>query len=166
MSRTGLGDKERTMNDGTTDQEVALVTGANRGIGRGKAPQARPVVLGAANVLRVLASFVPLVAGNGGVAEPRQVNGRPGSVLRDRDGRVLSTWALDVVDGRIRTIRAVDHPDKPGHVGPVADAWEALRTATDRARRPAEDRRRSGAADVGRARSGPAYRDTPVISDA
>ncbi|MER7935320.1 MULTISPECIES: hypothetical protein [unclassified Streptomyces] len=48
-------------------------------------------MLGAANVLRVLASFVPLVAGNGGVAEPRQVNGRPGSVLRDRDGRVLST---------------------------------------------------------------------------
>ncbi|MEU8712018.1 hypothetical protein [Streptomyces sp. NPDC048663] len=89
------------MNDGTTDQEVALVTGANRGIGRGKAPQARPVVLGAANVPRVLASFVPLVAGNGGVAEPRQVNGRPGSVLRDRDGRVLSTWCRRLRDGRV-----------------------------------------------------------------
>ncbi|MFJ5643352.1 RNA polymerase sigma-70 factor [Streptomyces sp. NPDC093223] len=109
----------------------------------GKAPQVRPVVLGAANVLRVLASFVPLVAGNGGIAEPRQVNGQPGSVLRDRDGQVLSTWALDVVDGRIQTIHAVNNPDKLRHVGPVADAWEALRTATNRAHRPA-DRPRSG----------------------
>ncbi|MFF4706356.1 RNA polymerase sigma-70 factor [Streptomyces sp. NPDC001288] len=115
----------------------------------GKAPQVRPVVLGAANVLRVLASFVPLVAGNGGVAEPRQVNGRPGSVLRDRHGQVLSTWALDVVDGRIQTIRAVNNPDKLGHVGPVADAWEALRTATNRAHRPGPERARPDTSVIG-----------------
>ena len=31
--------------------------------------------------------------------------------------------ALDVLGGRIQTIRAVINPDKLGHLGPVADAW-------------------------------------------
>ncbi|MGW7241561.1 RNA polymerase sigma-70 factor [Streptomyces sp. NPDC054804] len=103
----------------------------------GKAPQFKPVILGAENVLRVLASFVPLVIRSGGVVEPQQVNGQPGAIFRDRDGQVLSTWALDVLDGQIQTIRTVNNPYKLGHVGPVADAWQALREATQ-ARRPAD----------------------------
>jgi RNA polymerase sigma-70 factor, ECF subfamily len=95
----------------------------------GKAPQFKPVILGAENVLRALAAFVPLVIRSGGVVEPRQVNGQPGSVFRDRNGQVVSTWVLDVLDGQIQTIRTVNNPDKPGHVGPVADAWPALREA-------------------------------------
>jgi RNA polymerase sigma-70 factor (ECF subfamily) len=31
-----------------------------------------------------------------------------------RDGKVISTLALDIVDGRIQTIRAVIKPNKPG----------------------------------------------------
>lgn len=103
----------------------------------GKAPQFEPVILGAENVLRALASFVPLLVRSGGAVEPRQVNGQPGSIFRDRDGQVLSTWALDVLDGRIQAIRTVNNPDKLGHVGVVADAWEAFREA-GRAHRPAE----------------------------
>ncbi|MGW1879023.1 RNA polymerase sigma-70 factor [Streptomyces sp. NPDC001975] len=103
----------------------------------GRAPQFKPVILGAENVLRALASFVPLVIRSGGVVEPQQVNGQPGAIFRDRDGRVLSTWSLDVLDGRIQTIRTVNNPDKLGHVGPVADAWEALREA-NQAHRPAD----------------------------
>jgi RNA polymerase sigma-70 factor (ECF subfamily) len=30
---------------------------------------------------------------------------------------------LDVLGGRIQTIRSVVNPDELGHVGPVADAW-------------------------------------------
>ena len=59
--------------------------------------------------------------------QPHQVNGQPGAIFRDRDGKVLTTWALDVLDGQIQTIRAVNNPDKLGHVGPVADAWAAFR---------------------------------------
>jgi RNA polymerase sigma-70 factor (ECF subfamily) len=58
---------------------------------------------------------------------PHEVNGRPGAIFRDRDGRVLTIMALDVLDGRIQTIRSVTNPDKLGHVGPVADAWALLR---------------------------------------
>ena len=36
--------------------------------------------------------------------------------------KVLSVVALDVLDGRIQTIRAVANPDELGHVGPMADA--------------------------------------------
>jgi RNA polymerase sigma-70 factor, ECF subfamily len=37
--------------------------------------------------------------------------------------------ALDVLGGRIQTIRAVINPDKLKHLGPVADAWAVLREA-------------------------------------
>jgi NAD(P)-dependent dehydrogenase (short-subunit alcohol dehydrogenase family) len=81
------------------------------------------------HVARTLAAFAPLVVKGGGVVEPRRLNGRPGAIFRDRDGLVLSTWVLDMPDGRIRTIHTVNNPDKLSHIGPVADAWAALREA-------------------------------------
>ncbi|KAB8163277.1 RNA polymerase sigma-70 factor [Streptomyces sp. 3MP-14] len=106
----------------------------------GRAPRFAPVIQGAGNVARVLAAFVPLVVRGAGVVEARQVNGQPGAILRDRRGQVLSTWVLDVLDGRVQTIRAVNNPDKLGHVGPVADAWAALAEArrAPRGHRPAD----------------------------
>ncbi|WP_138732168.1 RNA polymerase sigma-70 factor [Modestobacter excelsi] len=102
----------------------------------GKAPQWGSGIFGAENVARVLAALVPPFLQIGGVVEPHEVNGQPGAIFRDRDGKVINTWALDVLDGRIQTIRAVLNPDKLGHVGPVADAWAVIREA-NRARRPA-----------------------------
>ena len=63
------------------------------------------------------------------------MNGQPGAIFRDRDGKVVNTWTLDVLDGRIQAIRAVLNPDKLGHLGPVADAYEVLREA-NQARHP------------------------------
>jgi RNA polymerase sigma-70 factor (ECF subfamily) len=96
----------------------------------GKAPQWAARFVGAEKVARVLAALVPPFIRIGGVVEPRQVNGEPGAVFRDRDGKVVNTWALDVLDGRVQTIRTVINPDKLGHVGPVADAWAVLRETT------------------------------------
>ena len=48
--------------------------------------------------------------------EPREVNGQPGAIFRDRDGKVLYTIALDMLDGRIQTIRSVSNPDKLKHL--------------------------------------------------
>ncbi|WP_426517586.1 RNA polymerase sigma-70 factor [Diaminobutyricibacter sp. McL0618] len=101
------------------------------GDGGGKAPQWARGVAGADNVTRVLASMMPLFLGIGGTLEPHVVNGQPGAIFRDRDGLVMNTWALDVLDGRIQTIRTVLNPDKLGHVGPVADAWAVLREANE-----------------------------------
>jgi hypothetical protein len=55
--------------------------------------------------------------------EPHEVNGQPGAIFRDRDGKVLHILTLEVLDGQIQTIRSVINPDKLGRLGPVADAW-------------------------------------------
>ncbi|GAA1105616.1 hypothetical protein GCM10009663_54630 [Kitasatospora arboriphila] len=82
--------------------------------------------------------LVPQLVARGRVVEPHTVNGQPGAIVRDRDGRVVGTLALDVLGGRIQTIRSVLNPDKLGHLGPVADAWTVVRETTAQARRPAE----------------------------
>jgi RNA polymerase sigma-70 factor, ECF subfamily len=97
------------------------------GDGGGKAPAFARSVIGADNVARVLASAAPLLARVDVRVDPREVNGQPGAILRDRDGKVVSTLTLDVLGGRIQTIRSVVNPDKLGHVGPVADAWAVAR---------------------------------------
>jgi RNA polymerase sigma-70 factor (ECF subfamily) len=105
------------------------------GDGGGKAPQFAKPVIGAEKVARVLAAAFPLMVRIGVAVEPHEVNGQPGAILRDRDGKVLNTLTLDVLDGRIQTIRSVINPDKLGHVGPVADAWAVAREV-NQARRP------------------------------
>jgi RNA polymerase sigma-70 factor (ECF subfamily) len=103
----------------------------------GKAPQLARAIFGAEKVARMLASIFPRLVRIGVTLDPHEVNGQPGAILRDRDGKVLNAWALDVLDGRIQTIRTVTNPDKLGHVGPVADAWAAAREA-NHARRPTD----------------------------
>jgi RNA polymerase sigma-70 factor, ECF subfamily len=105
------------------------------GDGGGKAPQWAKAVIGADNVARVLAAIIPPFLRIGGMVEPHEVNGQPGAVFRDRDGKVVNTWTFDILDGRIQTIRSVINPDKLRHLGPVADAWTVIREA-NQARRP------------------------------
>jgi RNA polymerase sigma-70 factor, ECF subfamily len=97
------------------------------GDGGGKAPTLARTVIGADNVARVLASNFPVLFRIDVTAEPREINGQPGAILRDRDGKVGGTLTLDVLDGRIQMIRSVVNPDKLGHMGPVADAWALTR---------------------------------------
>ncbi|MGW7366181.1 RNA polymerase sigma-70 factor [Streptomyces sp. NPDC054841] len=106
------------------------------GDGGGKAPQLARAVIGAENVARLLASVFPRMARIGVTFEPHEVNGQPGAIFRDRDGKVLHTLALDVLDGQIQTIRSVINPDKLGHVGPVADAWAVDREVKQARRQP------------------------------
>jgi RNA polymerase sigma-70 factor, ECF subfamily len=101
----------------------------------GKAPQWGKGIFGGENVARLLVSILPPFARIGGVVEPHHVNGQPGAIFRDRGGKVVNTWALDILDGQIQTIRTVINPDKLAHVGPVADAWTVLGEVA-RARRP------------------------------
>ena len=101
----------------------------------GKAPALARSIIGAGKVARVLAAVLPWLARIGVQVHPRQVNGQPGAILRDRDDKVLGAWTLDILDGRIQAIRAVQNPDKLGHLGPVADAWAVAREVSQ-ARRP------------------------------
>jgi RNA polymerase sigma-70 factor (ECF subfamily) len=97
------------------------------GDGGGKAPQFANAIVGADHVARVFGSVYPRLVRIDVTLEPHEVNGQPGAVFRDRDGKVVFTFGLDVLDGRIQTIRSVINPDKLGHLGPVADAWALSR---------------------------------------
>jgi RNA polymerase sigma-70 factor, ECF subfamily len=90
------------------------------GDGGGKAPAFARSVVGTDNVARVLASIFPLLARIDARVEPRELNGQPGAIVRDRDGNVVGTLALDVLGGQIQTIRSVANPDKLRHLGQVA----------------------------------------------
>jgi RNA polymerase sigma-70 factor, ECF subfamily len=123
--------------DGDVDQlrqflaaDVAIV-----GDTGGKAPQWGTGIYGARNVARLLGALVAPFVEIGGWIEQHDVNGQPGAIFHDRDGKVINTWALDILDGQIQAIRTVSNPDKLGHVGPVADAWAIVRRVIA-ARRP------------------------------
>ncbi|XVV07387.1 RNA polymerase sigma-70 factor [Actinosynnema sp. CA-248983] len=102
--------------------DVAMV-----GDSGGKAPLWRDGVFGADQVARLLGAFMAPFGRIGGTVRPHEVNGQPGAVFHDREGRIVNTLTLDVLDGRVQTIRAVINPDKLAHLGPVADAWAVVR---------------------------------------
>ncbi|MEQ7007702.1 RNA polymerase sigma-70 factor [Actinopolymorpha sp. B17G11] len=93
----------------------------------GKAPALGRAVVGVDKVARVLASLFPRLDRVDATLEQCEVNGQPGAILRDREGKVAFTLALDVLGGQIQTIRSVGNPEKLGHIGPVADAWALQR---------------------------------------
>jgi RNA polymerase sigma-70 factor (ECF subfamily) len=103
------------------------------GDGGGKAPQLTRPISGAEEVARVIALAFPMLARVG--IERHEVNSHPGAIFRDRDNKVLYVWTLDVLNGRIQTIRSVINPDKLGHLGPVADARAVAREADEARRR-------------------------------
>jgi RNA polymerase sigma-70 factor (ECF subfamily) len=44
------------------------------------------------------------------------VNGQPGALLLDPDGRPVAVMSLDIADGLVQTVRAVSNPDKLRHL--------------------------------------------------
>jgi len=97
----------------------------------GKAPQWGKGAFGADDVARVLTAFLPWLGEIQVSIEEHELNGQPGAIFRDREGRVLNTWTVDILDGRIQAIRTVLNPEKLGHVGPVADAYAVLHEASE-----------------------------------
>jgi hypothetical protein len=93
------------------------------GGGGGKAQAIVKPLAGRQRVMQNVAGWI----GGGGLVgvwlRLAWVNGRPGAVMHDGEGRVVSVIELDVVGGMVQTIRAVTNPDKLRHVGPVSDRW-------------------------------------------
>jgi RNA polymerase sigma-70 factor (TIGR02957 family) len=98
------------------------------GDGGGKAPAIGRALFGRSRVARMLRNWVRLAPRLGAVEMRRvDVNGQPGAMVLDREGRVISVMALDIAEGQIQGIRSIVNPDKLGHLGEVADVSALLR---------------------------------------
>ena len=101
-----------------------------RGDGGGKAPAAAHAVHGRARVARLLIAGLRVLDRFGGFTTRReQVNGQPGALFFDRDGKLIGVTILDVADGQIQGVSAIVNPDKLQHLGPVADTRDLMRRA-------------------------------------
>jgi RNA polymerase sigma-70 factor, ECF subfamily len=97
------------------------------GDGGGKAPAWPRPIFGRDQVARLLAAVGTQIRGLPIARRAVQVNGQPGAVFLDADGRVINVMALDIVDGVIQTVRSVINPEKLGHLGELADVRALLR---------------------------------------
>jgi RNA polymerase sigma-70 factor (ECF subfamily) len=99
------------------------------GDGGGKAPALKRALHGRARVARTLtAGFARLQTLLGGFSWRREeLNGQPGAVVVDREGRLIGVMILDVADGQIQAVSSIVNPDKLQHLGPVADLTALLR---------------------------------------
>jgi RNA polymerase sigma-70 factor (TIGR02957 family) len=92
------------------------------GDGGGKAPALARALHGRDRVSRTLRNWVRVGMRRIAISWRRvEVNGQPGVITFDPEGRVLNVMALDIADGRIQAIRSVVNPDKLHHLGEVAD---------------------------------------------
>src|SRR5215212_423129 len=99
-----------------------------RGDGGGKAPALARAVHGRTRVARTLTAWLRAGIRVGGLTSRREeVNGQPGALFFDREGRLISVMILDVAEGQIQGVSAIVNPDKLRHLGPVADPAALLR---------------------------------------
>jgi RNA polymerase sigma-70 factor (ECF subfamily) len=97
------------------------------GDGGGKAPALARPVHGRAKVARTLLAWVRAAARIGGVSlRSVEVNGQPGALVLDPEGRLVNVLALDIAAGQVQAIRSIANPDKLRHLGPTANLDELL----------------------------------------
>jgi RNA polymerase sigma-70 factor (ECF subfamily) len=94
--------------------------------GGGKTQAITKRLAGRQNVTRMLVSLLRRARNMGVSIRLAWVNGQPGAVFYDAEGRVVSVIELDTVpngdgDYVIQAMHAVVNPDKLGHLGPVSD---------------------------------------------
>jgi RNA polymerase sigma-70 factor, ECF subfamily len=91
------------------------------GDGGGKAPAVAKPILGRQRVARFLLGLGRQARRQGVDLRVAAINGQPGALTLDPDGRLLGALCLDIADGQVQTVRSIVNPDKLRHLGPVTD---------------------------------------------
>jgi RNA polymerase sigma-70 factor (TIGR02957 family) len=91
------------------------------GDGGGKAQVIGKPLAGRQPVMRMLIGLFRRGRALGTSLRLAWVNGQPGAVIYDAEGRVVNVFELDVADNAVQAVRAVANPDKLRHLGPVSD---------------------------------------------
>jgi RNA polymerase sigma-70 factor (TIGR02957 family) len=117
--------------DGEVDalQELLAEDVVLHGDGGGKVPALGRAVHGARRVAQQLSAWSKQAARIPGLTfRLVEVNGQPGAIATDGDGKIINVMSLDIADGRVQGIRSMVNPEKLSHLGPTGN-W-----ATSRAR--------------------------------
>jgi RNA polymerase sigma-70 factor (ECF subfamily) len=106
------------------------------GDGGGKVPALARPLHGRNRVARALLNWVRLAERvPGATLRPVEVNGMPGALLLDGEGRLAGVWELEIWGGEIKGLNSVVNPEKLGHLGPLADVKALLRASVAAGRR-------------------------------
>jgi RNA polymerase sigma-70 factor (TIGR02957 family) len=87
--------------------------------GGGKVPALARPVNGRERVARTLSAGMTALARFGVRIQITEVNGHPGAMAIDAQGRLVGVIGLDIADGQIQTIHSVANPDKLRHLDQV-----------------------------------------------
>ena len=97
------------------------------GDGGGMGPSWLRPIEGSPSVIRLLAGVSRDFRQLGVTIRRAEINGQPGALFLDPEGKLISIMCLDVSAGAIQVIRSVINPDKLQHLGPLADLRELQR---------------------------------------
>ena len=104
------------------------------GDGGGKVPAISRPLQGRNRVAQMLLAWWRAAARFGGATVRRvEVNGQPGAMTLDSDGRLISVIAVDIAGGQIQVVNSLVNPDKLDHLGlPVANLGALLGAGSGR----------------------------------
>ncbi len=119
--------------EGDLDQLVALLApdAVLYGDGGGKANAIREPLHGRDRIAAFLIALFKQVTRLGVGIEAVLVNGGPGIISHDPEGKVISVFSLDVLGGVIETVRGIVNPDKLHHLGEVSNMARIRRQGPD-----------------------------------
>jgi RNA polymerase sigma-70 factor (TIGR02957 family) len=94
------------------------------GDGGGKAPASLRPVYGRERVVQLMGQFKPWWFQRLGVHSVRhaEVNGQPGALYLDPDGRPVAVVSLDIADDLVQTVHTITNPDKLRHLSLPTDS--------------------------------------------
>ena len=91
------------------------------GDGGGKVAAVPYPLYGRERVGKVLLGFGRQMRQFGLTTRPVEVNGQPGIVVLDPEGRLVYVSTLDIAGGQVQSVRSILNPDKLGHLAPLAE---------------------------------------------
>jgi RNA polymerase sigma-70 factor (TIGR02957 family) len=107
-----------------------------RGDGGGKVPALARPIRGRARVARTMAAFRRNAEAFGTRVRRIEVNGEPGALALDREGRIFGVIALEIDEGQVKSVDSVVNPEKLRHLGSIRSLADLLAERRERRGRP------------------------------
>ncbi len=113
----------RAVRDGDLDALVGMLAAdaVVYGDSGGQRPSWPRPITGRERAARLLAGLGGIIRDLGLEVRPTEINGQPGGLCLDPEGRIVSIFVLDIAGGQVLTVRSIINQDKLRHLGPLAD---------------------------------------------